>query len=119
MATKVNQKNQRNQANQSNQPTQPGIADSWSLMDFARIKGSPKRAILTNSDGEEFACLMFPTPDDEGRDFTMVGFSSNLGELSITQIVSRKLDLQVVKLESGTYKLCERGNGAWEDINLF
>ena len=101
-----------------------GIKDSWSLLDYARKNGAPKRAKLTNSDtGEEFAALMFPTPqtlpDGTQRDFTMVAFSSNLGELSAADVAARKEELQVVQLESGNYYLCVKGNGAWEDINLF
>lgn len=96
-----------------------GIKDSWSFMDFARKMGQPKRALLANKDtGEEFAALMFPTKQGD-RDFTMVAFSSNLGELSVQEIVAKKDELQVVLLESGNYYLCSRGNGAWEDINLF
>ena len=104
---------------------QRGIKDSWSLMDFARKNGAPKRAILTNSETkEDFAALMFPTPqvlpNGEKRDFTMVAFSSNLGELSAAEIAARKEELQVVQLEeSGNYYLCVKGNGAWEDIALF
>lgn len=96
-----------------------GIKDSWSFMDFARKMGQPKRAQLTNNEtGENFAALMFPTKQGD-RDFTMVAFSSNLGELSVKEIVERKDELQVVQLESDNYYLCNKGNGAWEDINLF
>jgi len=96
-----------------------GIKDSWSLMEFARQKGAPKRAILTNAETkEDFAALMFPTPQGD-RDFTMVAFSSNLGELSAADIAARKEELQVVQLESDNYYLCNKGNGAWEDIALF
>ena len=99
---------------------QRGIKDSWSLMDFARKNGAPKRAILTNKEtNEDFAALMFPTPQGD-RDFTMVAFSSNLGELSAAEIAARKEELQVVQLEeSDNYYLCVKGNGAWEDIALF
>lgn len=99
---------------------QRGIKDSWSLLDFARKNGAPKRAILTNSETkEEFAALMFPTPQGD-RDFTMVAFSSKLGELSAQEIAARKDELQVVQLEeSDNLYLCAKGSGAWEDINLF
>ena len=96
-----------------------GIKDSWSLLEFARMKGAPKRAQLTNTTtGENFAALMFPTKQGD-RDFTMVAFSSNLGELSAADIAARKEELQVVLLESDNYYLCVKGSGAWEDINLF
>ena len=106
----------------ANEAKMIGIKDSWSFMDFARKMGQPKRAILdhTNEKGEveQFAALMFPTKQGD-RDFTMVGFSSKLGELSVKEIVERKDELQVVQLESDNYYLCAKGNGAWEDINLF
>ena len=82
----------------------------WTFMDFARKMGQPKRAILTNSEtGEEFAALMFPTPQtlDDGttRDYTMVAFSNELGELSAKEISARKNELCIVQLESGNYYL--------------
>ena len=82
----------------------------WTLMDFARKMGQPKRAILTNSEtGEKFAALMFPTPQtlDDGttRDYTMVTFSNELGELSAKEISARKDELCIVQLESGNYYL--------------
>lgn len=82
----------------------------WTFMDFARKMGQPKRAILTNSEtGKEFAALMFPTPQTLGdgttRDYTMVAFSSELGELSAKEIRARKDELCIVQLESGNYYL--------------
>ena len=78
-----------------------GIKDSWSFMDFARKMGQPKRAQLTNSEtGKNFVALMFPTKQGD-REFTMVAFSSNLGELSAADVAARKEELQVVQLESG------------------
>ena len=100
-------------------PVLKGIKDSWSLLEFARQKGMPKRAELTSKEGENFAALMFPTPDANGRDFTMVSFSSNLGELSVSEVVARKNDLQIVQLESGSYILCRKGEGGWEEVQLF
>ena len=102
-----------------------GIKDSWSLMDFSRKMGKPKRAsnLANKETGETFAALMFPTPqtmpDGTQRDFTMVSFSSNLGEISTLEIVNKRDELQVVLLETGNYKLCKQGEGAWEDVNLF
>ena len=69
--------------------------------------GQPKRATLTNNEtGEKYAALMFPTPQGD-REFTMVAFSSDLGELTVKEIVDRKDELYVVKLESGNYYLCD------------
>lgn len=86
------------------------IVNFWPLMEFARKMGQPKRAKLINKDtGEEFAALMFPTPQtlDDGttRDYTMVAFSSELGELSAKEISARKDELCIVQLESGNYYL--------------
>ena len=49
---------------------------------------------------------------------TLVAFSSKLGELTPAQIAAQKDDLQVVQLESGTYKLCKAGHDTWEDVDL-
>nr|DAK53161.1 MAG TPA: hypothetical protein [Crassvirales sp.] len=49
---------------------------------------------------------------------TLVAFSSNLGELTPRQIAAQKDSLQVVELESGTFKLCRQGNSSWEDVDL-
>ena len=53
-----------------------------------------------------------------GGAVTLVGFSSNLGELTPRQIAAQKDSLQVVELESGNYKLCKRGTDSWESVDL-
>lgn len=75
-----------------------------------------KGNFVNKETGETFSSLIFT--DAEGSR-TFVSFSSNLGELSGSEIVSRKDSLQVVELESGSYKLCNMGENSWEDINLF
>ena len=71
---------------------------------------------LTNSQtGETFKSCAFVAPDGA---VTLVGFSSNLGELTPQQIAAQKNELQVVKLESGNYKLCKSGADSWEDVDL-
>ena len=55
--------------------------------------------------------------DSEGG-ITLVAFSSKLGELTPAQIAAQKDDLQVVQLESGSYKLCKAGHDTWEDVDL-
>lgn len=93
-----------------------GIKDSWSLMSFARQHGKLKLAPFINKEtGESFNSLAFVDAD---RKVTLVAFSSKLGELSPAQIVAQKDELQVVQLESGTYKLCKMGDGLWQDIDL-
>lgn len=72
---------------------------------------------FTNSEtGETFKSCIFTDPTDNTR--TFVAFSSKLGEMTPKQIAGRKDDLQVVQLNSGTYKLCNKGSNSWEDVNL-
>lgn len=94
-----------------------GITNSWPLVDFAKSHGKMKITNeLTNSQtGETFRSCAFIS---SGGAVTLVGFSSNLGELNKDQIKAQKDDLQVVLLESGNYKLCKKGTDSWEDVDL-
>lgn len=94
-----------------------GIRNSWSLLDFAKSHGKMKvTAPMTNSQtGETFKSCAFVAP---GGAVTLVGFSSNLGELTPKQIAAQKDSLQVVELESGNFKLCKSGADSWEDVDL-
>lgn len=93
------------------------IANSWSLLAFARANGRPKLANFVNSETKEpFKSLAFV--DNLDNVTCLVGFSQNLGELTIPEIIARQHDLQVVQLESGKYKLCKKGENSWEDIAL-
>lgn len=94
-----------------------GIKNSWPLLDFARSHGRMKVTNeLTNSQtGETFKSCAFVAP---GGAVTLVGFSSNLGELTPQQIAAQKKELQVVELKSGNYKLCKTGADSWEDVDL-
>ena len=93
-----------------------GIVASWGLVAFAKSNGRMKVGSFVNKDtGESFKSCMFV--DAEGNVQKVVNFSSKLGELTPQQIVSMKDDLQVVQLESGTYKLCKTGS-TWEDVDL-
>ena len=94
-----------------------GIRNSWSLIDFARSHGKMKvtNDLVNSQTGETFkSCAFVGT---EGA-VTLVGFSSNLGELTPAQIAAQKDSLQVVELESGNYKLCKRGADNWADVDL-
>lgn len=98
--------------------TNPGIKDSWSLVSFARSHGQMKVAPFVNKEtGESFKSCAFINPEDKS-DITLVSFSSNLGELTPSQIAEQKDNLQVVLLNSGTYKLCKAGDDAWESVDL-
>lgn len=93
-----------------------GIKNSWSLISFARTHGRMKVAPFVNREtGEYFKSCAFLS--SEGK-VTLVAFSSKLGELTPKQIAAQKNDLQVVQLESGTYKLCKAGHDTWEDVDL-
>lgn len=93
-----------------------GIKNSWSLLSFARSHGRMKVAPFVNKEtGEAFKSCAFV--DSEGAT-TLVAFSSNLGELTPRQIAAQKDKLQVVQLESGTFKLCKQGVSSWEDVDL-
>ena len=92
-----------------------GIKDSWSLLAFAQKHGKMKVAPFTNSEtGETFKSCAFIDPENN---ITLVGFSSNLGELTPKEIAEKKDELQVVLLASGNYKLCNT-NSSWEDVDL-
>lgn len=97
--------------------SETGINNSWSLIDFAKSHGKMQVGEFTNSEtGETFKSCIFTDPTDNTR--TFVAFSSKLGEMTPKQIAGRKDDLQVVQLNSGTYKLCNKGSNSWEDVNL-
>lgn len=101
----------------ANESQNVGIKNSWSLVAFAQAHGQMKvTGELTNSKtGEKFKSCAFVAPNGI---VTMVGFSSNLGEMNAQQIASQKNDLQVVELESGSFKLCKRGTDSWETVDL-
>lgn len=96
--------------------TTSGIKNSWSLLTFAKTHGKKMQVgNFTNSEtGEQFKSCIF----GEGDSRVFVSFSQNLGELTPRQIATRKDSLQVVQLESGTYKLCKQSDNAWEDVDL-
>lgn len=93
-----------------------GIKNSWSLISFAKAHGRMKVAPFVNHETKEcFKSCAFIGSDGE---VTLVAFSSNLGELTPKQIAEQKDDLQVVQLESGSFKLCKAGHDTWEDVDL-
>ncbi len=103
-------------AQTDSKPKMSKIEEVWNFLDFAKKMGQPKRATLTNNEtGENYAAIMFPTPQGD-REFTMVAFNSDLGELSTSEILRRKFELYVVKLESGNYYLCDSKSLQVENI---
>ena len=96
--------------------TTVGIKNSWTLLSFAKTHGRMKVAPFVNKEtGEAFKSCAFLSSEGE---VTLVAFSSKLGELTPAQIAAQKDDLQVVQLESGSYKLCKAGHDTWEDVDL-
>ena len=96
--------------------TTVGIKNSWTLLSFAKTHGRMKVAPFVNKEtGEAFKSCAFL---GSGGEVTLVAFSSKLGELTPAQIAAQKDDLQVVQLESGSYKLCKAGHDTWEDVDL-
>lgn len=100
--------------------TNVGIKKSWSLVDFVKSHGG-KLAFAPNmvnkTTGETFDTCVLPDYPSAGNS-TFVGFSSNLGALSMGEIARMKNDLQVVELETGSYKICKKGTNAWQEIDL-
>ena len=95
--------------------TNKGVKNSWSLISFARTHGTMKLAPFANKKtGECFKSCAFV----DGDKVTLVGFSSKLGELTSAEIKAQKDDLQVVELNSGTFKLCKKGEDNWETVDL-
>ena len=93
-----------------------GIKNSWSLISFAKSHGRMKVAPFVNKEtGEAFKSCAFLSSEGE---ITLVAFSSKLGELTPKQIAKQKDDLQVVQLESGSFKLCRAGHDTWENVDL-
>lgn len=92
------------------------IISSVSLMSFAHTNGKMQVGKFNNSqDGSTFHSCIFTKPDGTR---TFVSFSQNLGELTPREIAAMKNELQVVQLDSGSYKLCKQGQEAWEDVDL-
>lgn len=94
-----------------------GIKEAWSLVEFRNkfTKMYLTNEMINTNTGEPFKCLAFKGNDDK---VTMVGFSSELGELTSAQIKEQKDSLRVVQLNSGSYKLCGTPANAWEEIDL-
>lgn len=93
-----------------------GIKQSWSLMAFASGKKMQVGSFVNSETGEQFKSCIFTEQSTGDRCF--VAFSSNLGELTPTQISAMKHELQVVELDSGNFSLCKQGQGNWEDVEL-
>lgn len=93
------------------------IKNSWPLVAFAKIKGAMSVGKATNKEtGETFDTCAFK---DANGGVCFVNFSSKLGPMTAQEIAAQKSDLQVVELESGTFKLCKNGSDSWQTVDLF
>ena len=92
------------------------IVNSYSLMSYASGKRMQVGNFVNSNDGSTFSSCIFTDKATGNR--TFVSFSSNLGELTPAEISARKHELQIVELDSGSFKLCKQGQEAWEDVAL-
>lgn len=88
------------------------IVKNYSLTEFKKEHGKCSLGELRNSkSGEKFAALKFGN--------VLVTFSGKLGPLTGTQLKERKNNLQIVQLDSGSFKLCNIGTPTnWEDVDF-
>lgn len=95
--------------------TNSSILQSWSLLEFAKNYVKMKVGTFVNSNtGENFKSCMFLKKDGT---YDYVGFHSQLGELTPTEISERKKELKVGLTESGKYVLYDHIDD-WEFVDL-
>ena len=91
------------------------ILQSWSLLEFAKNYVKMQVGNFVNSNtGEDFKSCMFIKEDDT---YDYVGFHSQLGELTPTEISERKKKLKVGLTELGKYVLYDHIDD-WENVDL-
>ena len=99
----------------STEETNTSILQSWSLLEFAKNYVKMQVGTFVNSNtGEEFKSCMFIKKDGT---YDYVGFHSQLGELTPTEISKRKKELKVGLTESGKYILYDHIDD-WEIVDL-
>lgn len=97
---------------------QNSIVNHWSFLAFAREFGAKfaKGACTNHETGEIYQACTFT--DKEGNR-TFVGLGKSLGQdMSLQELVDMRNNLQVVELDSGTYRLCKQGESTWETVDL-
>ena len=91
------------------------ITQSWSLLEFAKNYVKMKVGDFVNSNtGKEFKFCMFLKEDGT---YDYVGFHSQLGELTPSEITKRKKELKVGLTQSGKYVLYDHIDD-WENVDL-
>ena len=99
----------------STEETNTSILQSWSLLEFAKNYVKMQVGTFVNSNtGEEFKSCMFIKKDGT---YDYVGFHSQLGELTPTEISKRRKELKVGLTESGKYILYDHIYD-WEIVDL-
>lgn len=98
-----------------------GIKNSWSLINFAKMKGRMQVGQFNNQEtGDSWKSCIFTNPESGER--TFVSFSRNLGEMTPKEIADQKEELQVVECTTADgnemFALCKAGQNAWEDVDL-
>ena len=91
------------------------IVSSTSLLQFAGGRRMQVGAFVNKETNESFKSCIFT---DGAGNHSFVAFSSKLGELTPREIASRKHELQVVTMDSGSHILCKQGENSWEDVEL-
>lgn len=95
--------------------TNSSILQSWPLLEFAKSYVKMKIGTFVNSNtGENFKSCMFLKKDGT---YDYVGFHSQLGELTSTEISERKKELKVGLTESGKYVLYDHIDD-WKFVDL-
>lgn len=99
----------------STEETNTSILQSWSLLEFTENYVKMQVGNFVNSNtGEEFKSCIFLKKDGT---YDYVGFHSQLGELTPTEISKRKKELKVGLTESGKYVLYAYIDD-WEIVDL-
>lgn len=98
-----------------------GIKNSYSLLAWTRgytAKLVPAHKAV-DKNGKEFdAPQSIALINEDGSVNTFAAFSSSLEAMSAAELVARAKDLNVVELESGTFKVCRPGEGSWQTLNF-
>ena len=97
-----------------------GIVNSWSFVAFVRNNGGKAfvAPFVNKESGEMFNSIVVKSSNSRDEKGIIVNFSSKMGELGLQELAREKDNLQVVQLESGTYKLCRVGESSWNEIDL-
>jgi hypothetical protein len=99
-----------------------GIKNSYSLLAWTRgytVKLVPAHKAVDRN-GKEFDApqSIALINDEDGSVNAFAAFSSSLEAMSAAELVAQAKDLNVVELNSGTFKVCRPGEGSWKTLNF-